>query len=190
MLEFDAVTIVGDFAAPVAPIVVGGIPAFVIFVGPIPGVVDLELAKAIIAELPVEGLAESEAVFVAHIETSIAAEEIAAFFVSAVAHDVVDVLIEEVSAPTRGVAGHRAQAVLSVDCVVPIGKPKDGDFPEAQDRVLDDGVLTVLIFNAAIDAPVTASRGVRTGREHRRVVEDVMVLTILFKVIRLEAIRP
>ena len=139
--------------------------------------------------MPVEGLAKGEAVFVAHIEACIAAEEVAAFFVSAVAHDVVDVLIEEVSAPTRGVAGHRAQAVLPVDCVVPIGKPKDGDFPKAQNGVLDNGVLTVLIFNATIDAPVTATGSVCTGREHRRVVEDVMVLTILFKVIRLEAIR-
>ena len=188
VLEHRGVAVVVDFAAPVLVVpVAASVPVPVVRVRvDVVSVVDLQPAPAEVAELPAEPLSEGDAPLAAEVEPRGPGKPPFARLEGA--REVIDVLREEVCAPTAGIARHDAPSVVRVERIVPEREPGDGNAERAQNHVLRDDIpvsLGAVVADLARNGPVEAARLVRAGRDERA-GREVPVVAAPFGKLRLE----
>ena len=173
--EHQSVTFVGDLAAPVlVPPVAAGRPMVVVGVRIlIPCIVDLELAAAEIPELPVQRLADGDAVLRAEVEARRAGEAELAGPEAAV--EIVDELGEEVGAPAARVAGRHAPAVVRLKGLIPVRHPHHRHAEGVERHVRRLNVVVILVGDVTGGLPMQTVGLVRTGRERGRTRKAILV---------------
>ena len=187
VLELEAVAFAVHVAAPVAVVALVVAPVVVVAVlVEVPRMIHLELALAVVGEVPADRLSEREPVARAEVGVGGAAERRAAAL--ALVPDVVDVAGEEVAAPFGGVAGQDAQAVLRIERVVPVRHPEDGHVEERHPCVVDDRGAVLDVVELAGEAPVQVVDVVRAGRHHRAGGEGVVAVGGALRGVRVETV--
>ena len=167
MLQVKCITLIGHSTTPVAIIpFIRIVPMTVVAVGiKIPSIVSLEMTFAKIAQPPPQRLAKRNAIFAAQIKASGASKPVSVRRM--LSRNVIDVLVEQIRAPTARVAWHHAQTIIRIQRIVPIRHPRYRNAIKIRPHPLEHHELVALPASFAFNSPMQARRIIGTSGDYR-----------------------